>query len=155
MKEQLPVVNGVSAAGREVEVFDRVGQIDSAVAVLEELVSKYPNNGSVLNYLGYLLADKNLRLEYARDLIKRALDLEPKNSAFLDSYGWVFYRLKDYDKAVKYLKLAAETARDAVIFEHLGDAYAAQGKRTEAHEWWQKALELDPQKIDLAEKLKQ
>lgn len=135
--------------------FDRVGQLDSAVSVLEELVSKYPKNASVLNYLGYLLADKNLRLEYARDLIKRALDIDPDNGAFLDSYGWVYYRLQDFDKAVKYLRQAAETTKDAVIFEHLGDALLAQGKQAEAREWWRKALELDPQKSGLAEKLKQ
>jgi len=135
--------------------FDRVGKLDSAIAVLEGVVSSHPRSANALNYLGYLLADKNLRLDYARDLIQRALVIEPQNGAYLDSFGWVFYRLKDFGKAVKYLRQAAEITKDAVIYEHLGDALSAQGKQAEAREWWQKALDLDPQKSGLAEKLKQ
>jgi len=135
--------------------FERQGQVDSAVLVLEEVVTAAPKNAQALNYLGYLLADKNLRLKYARDLIKRALDIEPDNAAYLDSYGWVFYRLQDFGKAFKYLSRAASLTRDATVFGHLGDACSAQGKHAEAREWWQKALEIEPQNADLIEKLKQ
>jgi len=134
---------------------ERQGRIDSAVLVLEEVVADAPKNAQALNYLGYLLADKNLRLEYARDLIKRALDIEPDNAAYLDSYGWVFYRLRDFGKAVKYLSRAAALTRDATIFDHLGDAYSALGKLAEARDWWQKALEIEPQNASLIEKLRQ
>lgn len=134
---------------------ERGGQVDSAIAVLEDVVASAPNDAEALNYLGYLLADKNLRLNYARDLIKRALDIEPNNAAFLDSYGWVFYRLKDYDKATEYLSRAASLSRDATIFEHLGDVYSAQGKTAEARQWWQKALDISPQNAGLTAKLKQ
>lgn len=134
---------------------ERQGQVDSAIAVLGEVVGAEPKNAQALNYLGYLLADKNLRLKYARDLIKKALEIEPNNAAYLDSYGWVYYRLRDFEKAVEYLSRAASLSRDATIFEHLGDAYEAQGKHADAREWWQKALDIEPQNADLIEKLKQ
>lgn len=134
---------------------ERQGQIDSAISVLEHVVAESPRNAQALNYLGYLLADKNLRLDYARDLIKRALDMEPTNAAYLDSYGWVYFRLGDLNKAIDYLTRAAELTSDATIFDHLGDAYSAQGKPAEARVWWQKALDIDPQNATIADKLKE
>ena len=101
------------------------------------------------------LADRGIRLEYARDLLERAVKLEPKNAAYLDSYGWVYFRLGDLNKAINYLTQAAELTSDATIFDHLGDAYSAQGNPAEARVWWQKALDIDPQNASIADKLKE
>lgn len=134
--------------------YERAGQADSCIALLERVVAMAPEHSQALNYLGYLLADKNQRLDYAKDLIARALAQDSANGAFLDSYGWVMYRMGDFDQAVKYLEKAAAAAPDAVVFEHLGDAFLARGKKDRADEWWRKALQLAPNNVSLQEKLK-
>ncbi len=133
--------------------FEQQGQVDSAVATLETLLQNSPDHAPSLNYLGYLLADRGLRLEYARDLIARALKQEPKNPAYLDSYGWVYYRLGNFKEAVKYLKMAVELDSDPVIYDHLGDAYQSTGKTKQAREWWQKALDQQPDNATIKQKL--
>jgi tetratricopeptide (TPR) repeat protein len=124
--------------------FEQNNMVDSAIATFETLLQHNPDHGMTLNYLGYMLADRGIRLEYARDLLERAVKLEPKNAAYLDSYGWVYYRLGKFNEAVKYLKTAVELDSDPVIYDHLGDAYQAVGKTKQAREWWQKALDLLP-----------
>lgn len=132
---------------------DRHGQLDSAVATFEEILDHEPNHAQSLNYLGYTLADKNLQLDYALELIEKANSLQPENAAFLDSYGWVYYRLGDYDSALRYLKAASELDNDPVILDHLGDAYFALGKVAQARQSWQKALEQLPDNDAIKEKL--
>lgn len=122
---------------------ERTGHLDSAMATLETVVARSPKDPQALNYFGYLLADKNMRLDYARELIEKAVKAEPKNGAYLDSYGWVYFRLGKLNKALDYLKQAAALTKDATIYDHLGDVYKAKGKMVEAREWWRKALDLD------------
>jgi tetratricopeptide (TPR) repeat protein len=128
-------------------------QYDEAVAVFEELLVVDPNFHAALNYLGYMLADKGERLQYAMDLITRAVKLSPDKAAYLDSYGWVYFRLGDYDKALHYLKKAAKLDSDPVILDHLGDAHEANGEMDLARQWWRKALELEPDNVAIMEKL--
>ena len=134
--------------------YERMGNVDSATAVFEDLLKHAPNFAQALNYLGYMLADKNLRLDYAKGLIARALELEPKNAAFLDSYGWVLYRLGQFDEALKYLLQAAELQSDPTVLEHLVDTYLALQDSSKASEWWRKALKLQPDNKQLKSKLK-
>ena len=129
------------------------GYTDDAIETFEKLLKLSPDYHPALNYLGYMLADKNERLDYALKLISKAVDLSPENAAYLDSYGWIYYRLGKFDKAVSYLNRAAALDSDPVIFDHLGDAYRAVGKADRAREWWQKALDLKPDDVAIREKL--
>jgi len=133
--------------------FEQAGSVDSAVATFEEILKHDPDHAQTLNYLGYLLADRGIRLEYARDLLERVVKMEPNNAAYLDSYGWVFFRLGKYHEAVRYLKMAADLGNDWVIFDHLGDAYQAIGETDRAHEWWQKALDRQPDNETIKQKI--
>ncbi|MDX9856926.1 MAG: tetratricopeptide repeat protein [candidate division Zixibacteria bacterium] len=133
--------------------YEQSNQVDPATAAFEALLKVDPDNAQALNYLGYMLADRSLRLDYARDLIARAVAQEPRNAAYLDSYGWVYYRLGDYDRAVEYLSQAVTLGSDPIIFDHLGDAYHAAGDRESARQWWQRALELQPENEAIREKL--
>ena len=135
--------------------YERAGRIEESIQTFEKLLAVAPDNAAALNYLGYMLADRGMRLDYARRLIERAVRLSPNNGAYLDSYGWVFFRLGDYEKALKYLKQAADLQSDPVIFDHLGDAYQALGKVDEARRWWRRALELQPENAKVREKLGQ
>lgn len=133
--------------------FERTNQVDSAIAAFEQILDHQPDHAATLNYLGYALADRGLKLDYARELIAQAVKIQPKNPAFLDSFGWVYYRLGDFEAAVKYLSAAAELDSDPVIYDHFGDALQATGKRDQAREWWQKALEQQPDNQAIREKL--
>ncbi len=133
--------------------YEKYDMIDESIATFEELVARYPDFDPALNYLGYMLADRGERLEYARQLLERAVSISPDNAAYLDSYGWVFYRLGKYKKALDYLKKAVTLDNDPVIFDHLGDVYQAVGNTEKARLWWRKALEIDPANDSLKAKL--
>lgn len=107
------------------------------------------------NYLGYMWVERNENLDEAAQLIKRALDMEPNNGAYIDSLGWLYFKQGKYQEALTELLRAAELLPepDAVVFEHVADAYDKLGKKTEAVLYWQKALQLDPENKLLAEKL--
>ncbi|UCE25071.1 MAG: tetratricopeptide repeat protein [Candidatus Zixiibacteriota bacterium] len=74
--------------------YEKDDQVDEATKVFEEIIAKSPDHAGALNYLGYMLADRGQRLQYAKDLIEKAVHIAPENAAYLDSYGGVFYRLK-------------------------------------------------------------
>ncbi len=79
-----------------------------------------PDNAGAMNYIGYMLADANLRLEESLDLITKALDIEPGNGAYLDSLGWVQFRLGRLEDAEKNLRRALEkTPRDPTVHDHM------------------------------------
>jgi tetratricopeptide (TPR) repeat protein len=150
MRDEASELKLLFAMGAAYEQYDRV---EEAEKVFEEIIAKAPDYAQALNYLGYMLADRGRRLEYARDLIEKAVSLSPENAAYLDSYGWVYYRLEDFDKAVIYLRKAVALEADPVIFDHLGDAYNATGDIDSAKVWWYKALELQPANEDIKKKL--
>ncbi len=135
-------------------VLERSGAIDTSVVVFKKVLSLEPEHAPALNYLGYTWADRNENLDEAREMIEKALDKEPDNGAYLDSYGWVLFRLGKLKEAEKYIKKALEkNEKDAIIVEHLGDIYWAQGKKEEARAQYRKAAGMDPQNIALKEKL--
>jgi tetratricopeptide (TPR) repeat protein len=101
-----------------------------------------PNNTMTLNYLGYMLADRNTRLEEALTLIKKALALDPQNGAYLDSLGWAYFRLGNYDQSEENLRKAADkTPNDATIQDHLAELYAKTGRLKLAAAHWERALD--------------
>ncbi|MCM2271280.1 MAG: tetratricopeptide repeat protein [candidate division Zixibacteria bacterium] len=133
--------------------YERLGKVEDAISMFESILRADSNHHQALNYLGYMLADRGERLDYARNLIERAVQLDPSNAAYLDSYGWVFYRLGQYDEALKQLEKAAEMVSDATVFDHLGDAYKAVKLEDKARLWWQRALDIDSSNTLIREKL--
>ena len=117
-----------------------------------------PNNAITLNNLGFMLADKTTRYTDALKYIRKAVDLEPMNGAYLDSLGWVYYKLGDYEPAEEYLRKAVErTATDPTVHDHLGDLYEKTGRiRLAASQWeislaqFQKAAAADVDPAEVA-----
>jgi predicted Zn-dependent protease len=94
-----------------------------------------------MNYIGYMLADANLRLEESLGLITKALEIEPGNGAYLDSLGWVQFRLGRLDDAEKNLRLALEkTPRDPTVHDHMANVLMKASKVREAVSQWETSL---------------
>lgn len=122
-------------------MYEKMKKFDLAEAEFRKVLDANPSNISALNYLGYMLADRNVRLQEAYDMVKKALDQDPNNGAYLDSLGWVLFRLNRLDEAETHLKRALDrTPKDPTIHDHLGDVYAKQGKLKDAASLWQKSL---------------
>lgn len=122
-------------------MFERKKQYDQAEAAFREVLRLDPENASAMNYLGYMFADRNVRLEEALELIRKALERDPHNGAYLDSLGWVYYRLGRLEEAEEYLRRAVEKVpRDPVVHDHLADVYAQQGRLKEAIQHWRISL---------------
>jgi tetratricopeptide (TPR) repeat protein len=135
---------------------EEAGLYDKAAELFHKAIAMDPANAAeAYNYLGYMWAEQNSHLDEAEDAIKRALQLDPDNGAYLDSMAWVQYRQGKYDQALENLKRAIENLprEDAVIFEHLGDVYSKLNRVSQALESWQKAKTLDPSNKDLAAKI--
>ncbi len=110
--------------------------------ILEAVLAEQPDDPSVNNDLGYLYADEGKNLERAEKMIRLAVTAEPKNVAYLDSMGWVLFKLGRYEEARTYLEkaIASPSGSDATIWEHLGDCYDRLKLREKSSEAWKKAL---------------
>jgi tetratricopeptide (TPR) repeat protein len=103
---------------------ERAGNVDGAVSAGRDALKIAPDWPPALNFLGYVLADHDRELPEARKLIERALEKDPENGAYVDSYGWVLYRQGDLPGARTHLERAVRlTDGDPVVREHLGDVY--------------------------------
>jgi tetratricopeptide (TPR) repeat protein len=123
-------------------VFERQKKFDQAEAEFRKVLEANPRNSSTLNYYGYMLADRGIRLAEATDLIKRALAEDPNNAAYKDSLGWAYYKQDKLPEAEEMLRQAAiRESHDPTILSHLGDLYAKMGKDDLAEAQWQKSLD--------------
>ena len=103
---------------------ERAGNVDGAVSAGRDALKIAPDWPPALNFVGYVLADHDRELPEARKLIERALERDPENGAYVDSYGWVLYRQGDLTGARTHLERAVRlTDGDPVVREHLGDVY--------------------------------
>jgi tetratricopeptide (TPR) repeat protein len=96
----------------------------------------------VLNYLGYMLADRGVKLDEALIMIKKAVDLDPANGAYLDSLGWAYFKLGKYELAEDNLSRAAQhMGTDPTVQAHLGDLYQKTGRLKLAAAHWDRAIQ--------------
>jgi len=123
-------------------VLERAKRFEASEKRFRELLAIDPDYGAALNYLGYMLADRNERLDEAHDMVQRALDKDPDNGAYLDSLGWVYYRQDKLQLAERYLLRSLELyGDDPVVHTHLGDVYETLGKPEQARKHWTRSLD--------------
>jgi Tfp pilus assembly protein PilF len=134
-------------------VYDEQHKRGETVAYLKKTIELKPDYHPALNYLGYIYADGNTNLDEARRLIDRALELDPNNGAYIDSRGWLFFRLGRYTEAAKELERAVAIIQDPEIYDHLGDVYSRLKESAKALQSWKKSLELDPKREPVRKKL--
>ncbi len=129
--------------------YERENQWDKAEADFRFALSLSPDQPLVLNYLGYGLVEKGIKMDEAQQMIKKAVKLRPNDAYITDSLGWVYYQLGKYQQAVPVLERAVQLKPlDPIINDHLGDAYWMVGRRLEAEFQWRRALSDKPEEKD-------
>jgi tetratricopeptide (TPR) repeat protein len=122
--------------------FEREKKYDQAEAEFKKILAANPQSAATLNYLGYMNADRDVRLEESLNYIKTAVSLEPTNGAYLDSLGWAYYKLGKYDLAEETLnKASLRMGSDPTVQDHLGDLYQKTGRLKLAAAHWERAVE--------------
>lgn len=131
---------------------------DKAEKLFRRALELSPDEAMVLNYLGYSMVEQKINLQEALAMIKKAVDLKPNDGYIVDSLGWAYFQLGDYEQALINCERAVELLpADPVIGEHLGDVYWRVDRKLEARFQWQHARDNKPEPADLArieEKLK-
>jgi tetratricopeptide (TPR) repeat protein len=128
------------------DLYQHQKMFDQAEAEFQKVLSTTPPSdpqaAATLNYLGYMNADRGVKLEESLNQIKQALSFEPTNGAYLDSLGWVYFKLGKYDLAEESLnKAAVHMSADPTVQEHLGDLYQKTGRLKLAAAHWERSVE--------------
>lgn len=138
---------------------ERQGNYAEAEMYFRKILEKEPDSGAALNYLGYMLADRDQHLEESLGFVQRALQQDPYNGAYLDSLGWVYFKMGELDLAEKNLLKAIESLRlTGVVYDHLGDLYFERGNLDKAVQFWRRALDQDDdelQRDNVAQKIEE
>lgn len=135
-------------------LLERADDRKAAEAVFLKVLEQKPDHAPTLNYLGYMWAETGQNLQRAEEMLTRAVGQEPQNGAYIDSLGWVYFRLGNLELAEKYLTDATRLLpRDATVHEHLGDVLAKRGDMQRALQSYRTAIDLDPESKDV-EKLR-
>jgi len=135
-------------------ILEQAGHVHESVDALEHMLDTRPEDPTLLNALGYTLADHSLELPHAEVLIRHALTVMPDNPAALDSLGWVRYRQGDLKGATTTLSRAYSLGHDAEIAAHWGETLWVSGDRGEARRVWAAALARDPESKPLKATIK-
>lgn len=134
--------------------YDRIGKPVESQRNYEEALKLDPENALVLNNLAYSLSERDQQLERCLEMAKIAVEKEPNNGAYLDTMGWIYFKLGNYEEARIWIEKALSAGRESpAVLEHLGDVYHKLGKREKALEYWQRALQLNGSSISLREKV--
>ncbi|MBL8523120.1 MAG: tetratricopeptide repeat protein [Betaproteobacteria bacterium] len=135
-------------------VAEKIDKLDVMEADLRRVIELKPEHAHAYNALGYTLADRNIRLQEAYELVQKAIKLAPADVFIQDSLGWILYRLGRFDEALQTLSAAYETKRDPEIAAHLGEVMWTKGARDEALKLWRTSLAENPENETLASVLR-
>lgn len=137
-------------------VYNKLQMYKDLDSLYEAALRVYPGNETLLNNYSYSLGERGVRLDEAREMMAKVLVKHPENAAYLDTAGWIYYKLGDLDTALVYIeKAAAIDDSYAEILEHLGDIYFDLEQRDKARQYWQQASEKAPENNDLKKKIEQ
>ncbi len=152
---------------RYAAAFERLGQFEKAEEFFRktmELIARNDPNGenveftaTVYNYLGYMWLENDMNIDEAGELIKTAADLQPESGAIADSLGWFYFKKGEFEQAREELLRAESLIEeiDAVILDHIGQTYHQLGDRDTAIEYLRKAVELEPEKKEFTNRLRE
>ena len=132
-------------------IYDGLNQWPQAETAIKQAQTLAPDRPEVLNFLGYGWINQGQHIQEGMDLVRRALQLQPKSGAVIDSLGWGYYKLGQYDEALGFIEEAVQLdPSDAEVNDHLGDIYKAMGRNVEANYEWTRVLSLKATNRELA-----
>jgi len=144
----------VDALGALALVYDELHRTEDSDSIYERALHIDAHNHLLLNNYGYSLSDRGIQLNRALKMVKEALDQQPNNTFYLDSMGWIYFRLGQYEEAERFIQKAIVLGTtSAAIYEHMGDVYSKLNQKEKALTSWKKALELDTSNQTLKEKI--
>ncbi|MBI1184638.1 tetratricopeptide repeat protein [bacterium] len=124
------------------ELFGRMGEYGESDKEFEKIINEFPSSATALNNYAYSLARRGQRLDEARKMSEKSMQLEGENASYLDTYGYILFVQKNYKDAVTYLQKALQKAPGSPeIAEHLGDALYMNGQADDALKYWKMAQE--------------
>ena len=132
---------------------------EAAIKLYESGLPKEPTYYLLLNNYAYSLSERDMQLEHALEISKQAVDQEKENSSYLDTIGWIYFKLNNFPEALKYISQAVDIRTNKekqpgpALYEHLGDVYYKMGDKVNAIKNWTKALEQDSSNPSLREKV--
>lgn len=136
------------------DIYDKLNKLDSAEYYYSLAILKDSENALANNNYAYFLSRDTSRLQFALELSMKSITAEPENAAYLDTYGWILFRMNKIDTALTYVKKAFELdSTNFDVAEHLGDIYESQGDIEQAIRYWEKSLELNPESRELIKKI--
>lgn len=132
--------------GGKGDVMVELGDTIGAYSLYEKALSLFPGNTSIMNNYAYFLSLSDKDLDKAESMAAKAVNANPNNATFIDTYAWVYFKKKNYDMALFYIKSAINNSDSpsSDIIEHYGDILYMTGDKEEAVKQWEKALELSP-----------
>ncbi|MCP4651779.1 MAG: tetratricopeptide repeat protein [Candidatus Omnitrophica bacterium] len=135
-------------------LYAEVGRRKEAIDIWIKGLDIEPAHAPTLNSLGYTYAEDEVKLDEAEEMIKKALEKDPQNGAYLDSLAWVYFKKKEYELAEAHLLKAVQFLKDPILYEHLGDVCLEAGKIENAGKYYQEGVKYFPKDKKLQEKLK-
>lgn len=142
------------------DIFQRLGNLDSAYVYYDRALDNNPDNSIVLNNYAYFLACGKGDLDKAENMARRAVTLNPESDTFADTYAWVLFQKGNYEKALeeidRTMALAEKNGEElsGEVLHHAGDIYFFNKKPAEALEFWKRALKLEPDNTLLKNKVR-
>ncbi|CCQ90141.1 hypothetical protein NITGR_250054 [Nitrospina gracilis 3/211] len=128
-------------------LLERMGRYEDAIANMTKALEINPNHSNAHNFIGYMYASRNIKLDRALYHLEQALSIQPRNGYFLDSLGWIYYKKGEPEKALTHIKKALiYTEPDPVLYDHLGDIHFSLKNIGEARKAWKTSLVLTRQK---------
>ena len=144
----------VDAAAQLAMVYDGLKMYEESDSLYEVALRLRPDYPLVLNNFAYSLAVRNIQLERALGMSQKAVGIEPENSSYLDTIGWIYFRLGRYPEAEENIARALSKGEaNAEVLEHMGDVQYKLNRPDQAMEYWRRALELTPENVTLKEKV--
>jgi tetratricopeptide (TPR) repeat protein len=144
----------VDAIAQLALVYDGMKKFEDSDRLYEEALQLDSSKSLILNNFAYSLSERGLQLDRAYRMADRAVEAEPENTSYLDTMGWILFKLGRYREAESFVKKAiAKGEASAVVYEHLGDIYFKLDDKAQAIEHWQMALKLDETNTVLREKI--
>jgi tetratricopeptide (TPR) repeat protein len=135
-------------------LYDQLKMYEKCDSLYDEALKIYPDNDLLMNNFSYSLSEREIQLDYALSLAKKAVAAQPENGAYLDTIGWIYYKLGNYELALEYIKKSLDNREEGpVVIEHLGDVYLKLGYPDEAKIYWRRALQMDNDNEELKRKI--